>query len=148
MTNTAQLPAIPETVPVVTTTSNSEDNGPEYYGIDPARQWWCETVLRPRFGDARASVLAPGAGATGEPLVSVTLPADDLDDAEETARYATDVARQLVRLLTDDDAAMEQLKNLLAPSGPMGGTSSAAWHKVLGWLRETRQTGMATALEL
>ncbi|MFL4497379.1 hypothetical protein ACJ6WD_40005 [Streptomyces sp. VTCC 41912] len=135
------LSAIPVEVPIMTKTSTSEDHTPTEKGIDPARQWWAEAVRRPRYGDARATVTPPGA-EEHEYLLSVVLPADDLDDAEETARYAINIARQLVTLAADPRSpeALAALRLLLSPDGPQASHSQASWYKVRCWIDEVRAT--------
>lgn len=135
MTARLQIPPIPSDVPTLIETSFSHDYGPAHHGIDIDTQWWCETTRRPRFGDAMASVAAPGTGLY-QPFLSLTLWADDLDETEAIGHYAIRIARPLARLAQDrsDTEAMEELKALLAPTGPLGNRSQGAWHQVLQWL--------------
>lgn len=130
-----QLPPIPSDVPTLIESSFSHDQGPAHHGIDIAAQWWCEATRRPRFGDAIGSVFPPGADLY-KPLLNLTLCADDLDETEAVGHYAIRITRPLTRLIADrDDAgAREELKALLAPSGPMGNQSQGAWHRLLEWL--------------
>lgn len=150
------LPSMPETVPVITETSHSHHHGPEHHGIDPATQWWCLSVRRPGRGDAQASVMPPGAAAhrhpavpisLHEPLLTVTLPADDQDDTEGAAHYAISVARQMVAYLSGEAGAWEELERLLGPDGPMGGTSSAALARLGEW-RDLRRAGSPAELNI
>lgn len=84
-----------------------------------------------------------------DPILRVSLPADDNDDAEATGQYAVRVARHLANLLTDDDQAREEaiagLKPLLAPTGPMSGHSATAWLRLRTWLTDCRSL---TTMEL
>lgn len=147
MSTHTSWPAVPADVPVLTGTSFSQEIVPEGEGVDPASQWWCEVTLRPQRGDALARVTPPGA----EPhwsLVRVTLPADDRDDAEATGRYAVDVTRQAVRLVAGEDGALEELRRLLAPSGPMSSRSSTAWYRLRAWLEGQRSGHVLAPLEL
>ncbi|MFJ6566677.1 hypothetical protein ACIQNU_04605 [Streptomyces sp. NPDC091292] len=125
--------------PVLVETSYSLQEGPAAHGVDTDTQWWCEVTRRPRTGDAIASVTPPGSGEYSE-LVTVTLPADDLDDTETAGRYAVNLARALVQAVndSDDDAAIEELKGLLSSAGPMGDYSGPAWSRVLEWLKAAR----------
>ncbi|MCX4605446.1 hypothetical protein OG402_33815 [Streptomyces anulatus] len=134
-----QLPPVPTDIPVLVESSFSANYGPEHHGVDVAAQWWCEATRRPRRGDAVAAVSAPGAGQA-RPLLQLTLNADDLDEAEAVGHYAIRIARPLTRLVADGDdgAALGELKGLLSSAGPLGGGSSAAWHRVNEWLPAAR----------
>ncbi|MFE3144286.1 hypothetical protein [Streptomyces scopuliridis] len=135
-----QLPPLPSDVPTLIETSFSHHQGPAAHGIDIDTQWWCETDRRPRYGDATAHVSAPGTGLY-QPLLSLTLWADDLDETEAVGHYAIRITRPLLRLVADrsDAEAMEELKTLLAPSGPLGNRSQGAWRRVLEWLPEAAE---------
>jgi hypothetical protein len=126
---------MPDEVPLLTETSFSHHYGPDAHGIDPATQWWCQTTRRPRVGDAIAEVWAPGPEMY-TPLLQLTLWADDLDDTEAVGHYAIRITRPLVRVIADraDTAAWDELKSLLANTGPMGDVSQQAWHAILAWL--------------
>lgn len=134
-----QLPPIPANVPTLIESSFSNGYGPAHHGIDVDTQWWCEAVRRPRFGDVIARVTAPGAGLHN-PLLTLTLGAEDLDEAEAVGHYAIRITRALVRVMTDhDDAeALEHLKYLLSSSGPLGRDSQHAWHRTMEWLPAAR----------
>ncbi|MEV4078934.1 hypothetical protein AB0J43_01405 [Nonomuraea fuscirosea] len=138
---TTHPPPIPDEVPILTGTSNSQEIFPEDHGIDVTTQWWCEAIRRPRYGNAIAFVRGPG-GPRHDSFLTLTLPADDLDDAERTGRYAINIARQLVRVVADPDdrQAWDGLKELLAPTGPMGGTSQRAWFLIRQWLPTARSS--------
>lgn len=142
MTPVRHLPPLPENVPVLVESSFSNNYGPEHHGIDTATQWWCEAVHRPRSNDCIARVTQPGAEPY-TPLVTISLPADDLDDTESAGRYAVNVTRWLVELANDRDntVALAELKILLSSSGPMADASSPVWHRVLQWLTDVRDGG-------
>lgn len=129
------FPPVPDEVPVLIETSNSQHYGPEASGIDIATQWWCEATRRPNGGDAIVTVTAPGEGLWA-PLLNLVLPAHDLDETEAAAHLAIRIARQVVRLIADrgDADAMAELKELLSPLGPMDAGSQRAWHALLEWL--------------
>jgi hypothetical protein len=147
MTANLRLPAVPLDTPVMIETSFSGHDGPEAHGIDTRTQWWCEATRRPRFDDAIARVVQPGAEPY-EHLVEIALPADDLDDTATVGRYAVNVTRCLVQLINDrDEENLDELKALLGPAGPMGSASSPIWHRVLEWLTAAR-SGDLTALEM
>jgi hypothetical protein len=135
----AVLGPIPAAAPILTTTSHDDPVDPRTAGINPATQWWADACHRPRLRNARVVITPPGAQPGGD-FLTLTLPADDIKDTEAAARYALDIARQLIQLATDtdDDAPMARLKELLSSDGPMGGQSRAAWHQVLGWLNDMR----------
>ncbi|MEV0236854.1 hypothetical protein [Nonomuraea sp. NPDC050786] len=137
---TVHPPPIPEEVRILTGTSNSDEITPEDHGIDSATEWWCEAIRRPRYGDAVAWVRGPG-GRRYDSFLMVTLPANDLDDAERTGRYAIEVARHLARVIADPDdrQAWDTLQELLSPDGPMGGSSKRAWHRIHQWLPNARR---------
>ncbi|MEW1679278.1 hypothetical protein AB0O47_39425, partial [Streptomyces noursei] len=120
---------------------------PQDEGIDPARQWWATTTHRPHYGDAIATVTAPGSEDFAH-LLTVILPAADLDAAEDVAHYAIKITRQLVTLTADlDDAeALATLRELLGPDGPHGPHSQLewdknhdlAWDKIHDWIARVR----------
>jgi len=137
MTSALRIPPIPADVPTLIESSFSHNYDPAHHGVDIDTQWWCKATRRPRFGDAIAMVSAPGTGLY-QPIVNLTLWADDLDETEAVGHYAIRIARPLVRLAQDrgDAEAMEELKALLSSSGPLGNRSAAAWHQVLQWLQD------------
>ncbi|MER6616373.1 hypothetical protein [Streptomyces xantholiticus] len=125
----SSLPPVPRDVPVFVETPLSDRHGPAETG-----QWWCEASWRPRQRNVRLCVMAPG--HPNEAFIAVSVPCDDLSEAEASAPYALDVARSLVRVVNDRDdrEAWAELRALLGPAGPMGGQSSSAWHRLLEWL--------------
>ncbi|MEU4576013.1 hypothetical protein [Nonomuraea sp. NPDC023979] len=76
-------------------------------------------------------------------FLKVTLPADELDDAERIGQYAIKIARHLVQVIpnANDRPAWDSLKELLSSDGPMGGTSRQAWLRILEWLPAARSAG-------
>jgi hypothetical protein len=133
------LAPIPHDVPVVVETSHSNHYGPEWHGIDRATQWWCEVTRRPRTDDAIACVYAPGSPEF-TPLMTLTLQAGDLDEAESVAHHAIQIMRPIARLVghRGDAVAVEELKELLSAAGPLGGHSSRGWHQLLQWLPDAQ----------
>lgn len=140
-----QLPPVPTDVPTILETSFSHHLGPEHHGVDIATQWWCVANHRSRLGDAIAFVNAPGAGLHHS-LLQLVLGAEDLDGTEAVGHYAIRIARLLAHIVAapDDDETLGELKALLAPAGPMGNGSQAAWEEVLAWLPHARS---ATTVE-
>ncbi|MEV5944787.1 hypothetical protein [Streptomyces sp. NPDC051994] len=122
-------------------TSNSHHYGPEAHGIDRTAQWWCEVTRRPGSSDAIACVYAPGSPSF-QPLMTLTLPADDLDETESVGHHAIRIARPLARLVSNpgDAPAMEELKGLLSATGPLGDHSSGGWYRLLEWLPGAQAT--------
>ncbi|MEV4335307.1 hypothetical protein AB0K02_33235 [Streptomyces sp. NPDC049597] len=125
---------MPREVPVLVETPLSDRRGPA-----DTDQWWCQANWRPPHRDVRLCVMRPG--HPDEDFIAVTVPADDLDEAEDSAPYGLDVARHIVRLINnrDDAEAWADLKTLLGPAGPMGGQSAKAWHRLLEWLPKTHE---------
>lgn len=117
------LPPMPDQdIPVIIQTSASYDTDDfgdlERHGINPAADWWCETVRRTRRGDAVASLYPPGAGRH-YPLIEVILGAEDLYETEAVGHQAIRLGRLLVRLLADayDLEAWQGLKGRGLPTG-------------------------------
>ncbi|MFE4863228.1 hypothetical protein [Streptomyces sp. NPDC056670] len=104
---------------------------------------------RSRKRDSWAVLYAPGATPDGVGLISVSLPADDEEDARRTGEYLRDVAALLVRMAVRQEAAgdMNSLKALISPAGPMGGASSATWHRVLRWLDDVKASTVTDPAE-
>ncbi|MGW0948496.1 hypothetical protein ACWD4O_38900 [Streptomyces sp. NPDC002623] len=117
------LPPMPEQdIPVIVQTSASYDTDDfgdlERHGIDPATDWWCETVRRVRRGDAIACLYPPGADRYS-PLIELSLGAEDLYEAEAVGHRMIRLGRILVRLLADvdDQDAWQALKGKGLPNG-------------------------------
>ena len=117
------FPPMPDQdIPVIIQTSASYDTDDfgdlERHGIDPATDWWCESVRRVRRGDAVASLYPPGAGRYHQ-LIEVILGADDLYETEAVGHQAIRIGRLLVRLLADADDrdAWQGLKGRGLPNG-------------------------------
>lgn len=117
------LPPMPaQDIPVIVQTSASYDTDDfgdlARHGINPATDWWCETVRRVRRGDAIASLHPPG-GDRSYPIFELTLGSEDLYDTEAAGHEAIRLGRILVRLLADidDAAAWDALKGRGLPTG-------------------------------
>lgn len=136
------IPAFPpvpaQDIPVISLTSATYDTDDwgdvERHGIDPARDWWCQVVLRTRRGDAVAGLYPPGAGRH-QPLVEFALGAKDLYEAEAVAHRTIRVGRSIAALLANpaDEAAWESLKGQGLPGGYPG--------LVKSWLRSVDELG-------
>lgn len=117
------LPPMPDQgIPVLIQTSASYDTDDfgdlERHGINPATDWWCESVRRVRRGDAVADLFPPGAGRH-YPLITLTLGAEGLYETEAVGHQAIRIGRLLVRVLADQDdqEAWQGLKGKGLPNG-------------------------------
>ncbi|MFE2823506.1 hypothetical protein [Streptomyces sp. NPDC059271] len=136
------IPAFPpypdQDIPYFVQTSGTYDTDDwgdlERHGIDPARDWWCEAVLRTRRSDAIASLYPPGA-SRHQPLVDFILGAEDLYEAEAVAHRAIRVGRSIAALLADqsDAAAWQSLKGLGLPPGHT--------ESIKSWIRAVEELG-------
>lgn len=114
MTALATFPAVPDSIKVVTTTSNGPQD-PDQLGYSES-EWHCLVTRRPRFGDARVAVYQPN--TPYEPVFDLYPVAEvsDLDECEEWGELAAEAARHYVRVLSGDSSGWAELRQVMSKS--------------------------------
>ncbi|MFE9250745.1 hypothetical protein [Streptomyces sp. NPDC007088] len=132
-----KLLPIPYDTPVLIKTSNSGLDNRQYVSERYRGGWWCEVTWVPARNDSIAQVHAPG--HPDHDFLTLSLPADDPDEAEGTAHQAIRVARELVAVVDRDDAACgDGLREVMAALGKRTDRFGGAWSEVLEWVPQAR----------
>lgn len=113
------LPVIPDTIPVFTTTSNGPDAS-DLPGYSES-EWHCVVTRRPRLGDAKVAVYQPN--DRYEPIFAMHPAADvaDMDECEEWGELVVRAMLPYLRVLAGDADAWTELRQAMTASDYLRG---------------------------